>query len=502
MTVADLVAKLSLKTDKSSFSAGDKLLTAIKRGIGAVVAFKTARWAKDLVNQTVDVASHFVDMAQQVGVGIEPLQQLGFAAEQSGVGLDSLGVGLKRLSLQAFSAAKGGKEAAGLFRGLGIAVKRADGSIRPAEDLLGDVADRIATLPDGTQKTALAMKVFGRSGAELIPLLNEGRAGIAKMRGEFVALGGQIDQRSAKQLEEFGDQTDKVKVALQGFRNQAVVALLPHMRALANTLLRWISANRDLIRQRIREFIDKLVIAAQWLWEKLTQLWDVAQKLWPTIHRVGEVIGSLVDGVGGAESAIKLMIAAWVAFKGLQLTVFLAELAAKLWAVAAASSAAGAAGGGIGGAIKGAAGALASFGASAGLVGLAGAAGAAAGFGIDKLVGLTGRSLSDRLSGTGGGDVRDPVHEKFKREHRVTMPPIVHRTATLADTGAFAPMPSPSVPANSQAVAGPVTVHSNPTITINAPNVTKPEQIAPIVKDAVREAIESHARNLAAVGGR
>lgn len=261
LQIADLFAKLSIRPDKKSFAIADKLMGSVKTALAGFLAYKTVTFFEGMIADTAELGSKFVDLSQQVGVPIEPLQQLGYAAQLSGSSLDGMAVGLKKLSLNIYGATKGGEAQIETFRALGVAYKDAAGHARPTEDVLSDLADHFKSMPDGTEKTALAMKALGKSGAELIPLLNEGGDGIAKLRQEFVDLGGQIDEETAKSLEEFGDQTDKVKTALIGVRNDAVKAILPELKKMATTLIAWIKANRTLIKQKLAAVMHGIVFA-------------------------------------------------------------------------------------------------------------------------------------------------------------------------------------------------------------------------------------------------
>ncbi len=275
MQVADLYAKLGLRPDKASFKQGDKLLNGIKTALGAIVAFKTVKWFGSLVTDTIEASSKFVDLSQKIGIAIEPLQQLEYAAEQSGATIDSLSAGLGKFSMFLAGAAKGSKENKKTLKGLGISAKDALGGLRPMEDVLGDVAERFANMPDGPLKTAKAMELFGRGGKDLVPLLNEGREGVSKLRKEFVALGGQIESKDAVAMESLGDDFNRLKVTAKGLRNQFAVALLPTIQRVMSSVLEWVKANRELIATKVRAFANGLVNAAKALWPIIKQVVSV-----------------------------------------------------------------------------------------------------------------------------------------------------------------------------------------------------------------------------------
>jgi hypothetical protein len=60
------------------------------------------------------------------------------------------------------------------LKALGIAWESAPGQLRPVNDILVDLADFFAKLPDGPNKTKLAVQMFGYRGMALIPILNQG----------------------------------------------------------------------------------------------------------------------------------------------------------------------------------------------------------------------------------------------------------------------------------------------------------------------------------------
>jgi len=257
--VADLFAQLGLKTDDKSFKKGDRLLGAIKGAVVGLLAFKTVKFFGGLINDTRREADELAKMSKKVGISVEALQQLEFAAGISGSNLQQLRVGLQRFARTASDSQRGLKTAKDALASVNVDVRDGQGGLRDLDDLLMEVADRFAEMPDGTKKTAIAMELFGRSGAELIPLLNEGSSGIGKLREEFVELGAQIDGPMAAQFEQLNDDELRVRTALKGIRNEVVIALLPTLKEMVKGLLGWIKANRALIRQKLQVILKQLV---------------------------------------------------------------------------------------------------------------------------------------------------------------------------------------------------------------------------------------------------
>ncbi|OZB14331.1 MAG: hypothetical protein B7X58_08110, partial [Marinobacter sp. 34-60-7] len=88
-----------------------------------------------------------------------------------------------------------------------------------ADDVFKDIADRFSEMEDGSAKTALAVEIFGRAGAKLIPLLNSGSSGLSDMASEARRLGISFGEDAAKAAEEFNDNLTRLGKPLQGIGN-------------------------------------------------------------------------------------------------------------------------------------------------------------------------------------------------------------------------------------------------------------------------------------------
>ncbi|WP_454258615.1 phage tail protein [Pseudoxanthomonas mexicana] len=235
-------------------SAVDQTKTAfdsIKRGLGGLT--DTARSVNGLlanigvgvslaglaamVKSAIDTGDALDEMSQRVGVSVETLSVWKPAAEQSGVSGESFEKGLRKLSTTMLDAATGSQEAARNFAAVGVAFKNQDGTLRGTDQVLLDLAERFKAMPDGAEKTALAVQLFGKAGAELIPFLNQGRDGINELSAEMQALGVQMSGETAAQAGEFNDALDKLKLASTSIGNQIIASLLPALNDMAGGMV-------------------------------------------------------------------------------------------------------------------------------------------------------------------------------------------------------------------------------------------------------------------------
>ena len=200
--------------------------------VSAVMAGMAAGLALAIKGQ-LNAADEMGKAAQKFGVPVEALSRLKYAADLSDVSMETLGTGLKKLSSNMVAAAKGGKSQTEMFAAMGVSVVDAEGKLRSTEAVLQDVAAQFAVMPDGAAKTAMAVKLFGKAGAEMIPLLNAGKTGLQAMAEEATKLGLVISADTAKSAENFNDNLIRLKGAMGGLVVQITASLAPMLEKLS-----------------------------------------------------------------------------------------------------------------------------------------------------------------------------------------------------------------------------------------------------------------------------
>jgi hypothetical protein len=234
----------SVKANLEGLTSAVSKVNGVLAGLGAALSLGALVAAGKAALETADDLSK---LSQKTGISVESLSLLKPIAEQSGTSLEGLANGIKKLSTAMVEAAGGSKEQAESFSRLGVSVKDAAGHLRPTEDVLLDLADAFAAMPDGAEKSALAVKLFGKSGVELIPFLNQGRAGIEELKQKFKELGLEISGDTAKAAEKFNDTLDTVKQALHGVAMKVAEAALPALQAMADTLVALASHGEEIM---------------------------------------------------------------------------------------------------------------------------------------------------------------------------------------------------------------------------------------------------------------
>lgn len=239
--------RVNLGLDSAQFSAGLKKTQVGLDRFGKVAAIGFAAAATAAVaagaalavagKRAIDTADNMSKTAQKVGVATEALSRLNHAAGYSDVTLEQLTGGLQKLTKNLADVASGqGAQAAVALQALGISAIEADGKLRQADEVFTDIADRFGRMEDGSTKTALALQLFGRAGAEMIPLLNSGKDGLKAMADESDRLGLTISGKTGRAAEQFNDTLNKVGKTLDGVALRVTEAALPALQDMANLL--------------------------------------------------------------------------------------------------------------------------------------------------------------------------------------------------------------------------------------------------------------------------
>lgn len=332
MIVRELFAKLGLSVDAASFAVADHMLGAVKSGLGLLVsgAVKAGEGLAEIVTKTVETAGALNDTSIALGVTTDAIQELGYAAKLNGSSVEGMSDGIRKLSINMAAAASGSEEAAQTFRRLGVQIT-ANGKLREADEVFGDLAEKFKAMPDGARKVATAVDLFGKSGAALIPTLQAGRDGLAELRQEARELGIVLDKDTIAAGDDLGDTWDKLKAAANGLRYSIGGPLLKSLKDSAESTLAWIKANRGLIAQRLRSVMRGIAGAIKAVGVGLDLVWRALNfviarwKLFAALI-VGSLAAIAIANAGAVISFIALGAAA----------IGSAIAAAAAWVVAAA----------------------------------------------------------------------------------------------------------------------------------------------------------------------
>jgi hypothetical protein len=234
MLVRELAAKLSIKTDKASVEGAKLMFTELRSQLELVLegVHKVREFIGDLVQKTAGFANEISRMSKITGVSRDSLQRLSFAAEESGVSMESLQHAMIWLSR------------------------------RGVHDTGGEMlrlADRFKNMTDPAAKARLAMQLFGRSGYELLPMLEKGRDGLQGIIDEGeeagVFLNGDAFEAAKRQKEAM----KAWHASILGIERTLAVPFLKAMSKSVEGQVAFLKANRALINAGLKKALEAIV---------------------------------------------------------------------------------------------------------------------------------------------------------------------------------------------------------------------------------------------------
>ena len=279
---------------------GAGIATAGKWALGiGTAAIAVGAAVGGLVMKATDAASEIDDMSQRAGMAAEEFQKYAYAAKLSGMETETLEKAMIKQQ-KAFSDAKDGSSAmAEAYERLGININEIDSS----GEAFDAVINSLASMTDETERNTLANDIFGKTYAEISPLLNEGAAGIAKLKQEAVDMGAVMSNGSVAAGAKFGDMIDSTKMMIGGLVNTFGTELMP----MFISVLAWIQSKAPDIKATVGEVVDfiKIIVAGfTTFWQEngdtITAIATTIFEILKEVVQIGmDIIKGIIDVVMG-----------------------------------------------------------------------------------------------------------------------------------------------------------------------------------------------------------
>ena len=218
------------------FVSGALATFGIGFGVSAIISgFKSA--ALEAINYGDDL----LKASQKTGMTVESMSELAYAAKQSDVDLQSLGTALKKMQITLSEAGSGSKSANEALAALGLTFADLKG-LAP-EQQFELLAQQISSLKDPADRTRAAVDLFGRSGADLLPMFEAGAAGIRAAREEAQRLGITMTEEQAKSLAAADDSIKRLSSAWLNMKRLVIGDLAPTITAAIDSITNALSEN-------------------------------------------------------------------------------------------------------------------------------------------------------------------------------------------------------------------------------------------------------------------
>ncbi|TWU12854.1 hypothetical protein CA54_16800 [Symmachiella macrocystis] len=322
-------AFLELFADDTKLAKGLKRaqqrLTAFGAGVSKIGAGITALGA-GLAAPLLGAAKLFAStgdqldkMRQRTGLSAKTISQLGFAAEQSGASIDQMDRSLAAMARFSVMVERDLSTATDVLDMLGVSV--ADFKALNPEGKFKLLAEGISNVEDPTVRAGLALNVFGRSGRELLPMLNGGAAGIEKLQKEAEALGITMSEDDATSAAELTDAMNRLRRQFGAIVTQVGSALAPALVAMQSKIapivtkvINWVKENKNLIVG-----VFKLAVAAVAIGTAIAGIGGAFALAGAAVggvvtvmSAIGSVLGVLLSPIGLVAAAVIGLGVYWV----------------------------------------------------------------------------------------------------------------------------------------------------------------------------------------------
>lgn len=297
-----------LEADVKGLRSGLSTLTAIS---GAQLFGSIASGASQAIRSLVSMGAaeaEVIDstnlLAQRLGLTYAELAGLGNAGALVGISMDTIGAAVTKSEVAFAKAAGGSKTASAAFQAMGLSVDQLNGM--SASERFQAIAQAISEIPSEAERSAAAVRLFGRSGAQLMPIFNGGAAGIQAATAEAQRFGLTLSQAQADNVDAMGDSFDRAGQAISGVIQQVVSYLAPAIESVSSQFSDLIgSVGGANIGQAIGDGILQgarfLAQIGDFFIQNLSSVWAYVSQVggqWNSVFQAGSQVGNVFAAIG------------------------------------------------------------------------------------------------------------------------------------------------------------------------------------------------------------
>lgn len=269
-------ATSTLKRVDSAVSSVNATLASLGVGVSLTALGRT-------FGEAVSSIAALDDAAEKSGASVEALSGILNTLAPTGVTLDQITEATGRLTRAMSGADTESSKAAEAFKALGIESRDAAGNLRPVDQVLNDVATSLVQYEDGTNKTAIAQALFGKAGAELLPMLKD----LATRQREA----GTVTTEQAAAAEKLANSTRQLQHQFSIFTQDIANSIIPSLNDLLGKL------------RSIAEISSNPIKWASYLFGDAANVDAAIKSVEADIDRLNKVIAGGSNNAGGRNSA-------------------------------------------------------------------------------------------------------------------------------------------------------------------------------------------------------
>lgn len=207
-------------------------------GIAAVgtAAAGAAVGAFKLASDAGKAADDLITLSNKTGISTKQLQEMSYASRFVDVDLEVMTGSMAKLTKTMDGARNGGKDAQAAFKKLGVEITDQNGQLRNSKDVWIEAIGALGKMPNETERNALSMKLFGKSAAELNPLIVAGTDELKRLGEEANNVGAVLGDDAVQQAGKFDDMMQTLDASMKGMATTAGVAVMPMITDIVKTV--------------------------------------------------------------------------------------------------------------------------------------------------------------------------------------------------------------------------------------------------------------------------
>lgn len=250
-----------LKTSEFNTRQLAQTASKMKVALGAAFAVGASLAAvagiKAMTADAIRLGDQIDRTAKLMQISTDEAQRWDYVAKLSGSSAERLARGIQQVNKNAYEALKGNKESSDSFRALGVSLQDANGNLRSSENLFKDTVLALADVKNVTERAALAQRLFGKSGQELLPILSQGKQAIIDQLNETEKYGLILSESAIAKLDAADDAMYRFNQSMKVAKAEIVVGIAPALTKLADTAALVASKFKDIFTSDINEQIAK-----------------------------------------------------------------------------------------------------------------------------------------------------------------------------------------------------------------------------------------------------
>lgn len=233
----------------------------------------------DFASNTAKAGDEIAKTSRLIGISAEALQEYRFAADRQGISNETLTKSLQILNRSIGDVQLGQGTLTTILNRSNPALLQQLKGVQDNAEAFDMIVDAISKMPNKLQQTAFAQAAFGRSGVEMLKLLEAGPEGMANLREEARKYGGVMSSEAAIASEKFVDAQTNLNFAIRGLSMTLGTELMPTVQGYIENLTTWAVANRELISSKVEVFVAKVSGAVKYLYENGERILKVTKYL-------------------------------------------------------------------------------------------------------------------------------------------------------------------------------------------------------------------------------